>query len=159
VVRVSLEEFLRTGVFGPVEFGITGDEILAALGAPDGVFTRRRSRRPTGFEYGDVELYLMSAKDNRLCAVYLDHFGVPQGNELLCLDPWWLRGGMPRPEAEAGLRRAGISFTPTEIPDPSMDGIVTASGVTLGFIREDEEYSPPAGLYNIYRDLHAQMAG
>ncbi|HEX9423188.1 MAG TPA: hypothetical protein VF899_08095 [Pyrinomonadaceae bacterium] len=47
-VRVSLEEFLRTGVPGPVEFGITGDEILAVFGAPETILTRRKSRRPTG---------------------------------------------------------------------------------------------------------------
>ena len=159
MIIVSLEEFLRTGVFGPVEFGMTGDEILALLGAPDFVFTRRRSRRPIGFEYGHVEFYLIDAKDNRLCTINLNHFDMPEGNESLRLDPWWVRGGLPRPEAEAALNRAGISFLPAEVADPSMDGIVTASGVTLGFIREDEEFSPPAGLYSIYRDLRAQMVG
>jgi hypothetical protein len=66
---------------------------------------------------------------------------------------------MPRPEAEATLTRAGIPFLPAEAPDPSMDGIMTAAGVTLGFIREDEECSPPAGLYSICRDMRAEMAG
>ena len=75
----------------------------------------------------------------------------------LGLDPWWLRGAMPRPEAEAALTRAGIRYLPTVMRDPSMDGIVTASGVTMGFIRDDEEFSPPAGLYSICRDLRDQM--
>jgi hypothetical protein len=157
VIKVSLEEFLRTGVFGPVEFGMTGEEILAAFGPPDTVFTRRRSRRPTGFEYGDVEFYLVGATDDRLCTINLNHFDVPRGSGLLALDPWCLRGAMPRPEAEAALAQAGISSLPTAMPDPSMDGIVTPLGVTLGFIREDEEFSPPAGLYSIGRDLRAQM--
>jgi hypothetical protein len=79
LIRVSLEDFLRTGIFGPVTFGMAADEILAALGAPDTVFTRRRSRRPTGFEYGDVEFYLADADDARLCTIYLDHFDIPKG--------------------------------------------------------------------------------
>ena len=135
VIIVSLEELLRDGVFGPVEFGMAGDEILSALGAPDTVFTRRRSRQPTGFEYGDVEFYFIDAIDHRLCTINLNHFEVPKGNASLGLDPWWLRGGLPRPEAEARLALAGIPFAPTVMPDPTMDGIVTASGVTLGFIR------------------------
>ena len=157
VIKVSLEDFLRTGVFGPVEFGMTGDEILSFFGPPDSVFTRRKSHRPTGFEYGDVEFYFMNAKDNRLYAIYLDHFDVPTGSGLLSLDAWRLRGAMSQADVEAALTEANISFQPTEMPDPSMDGVVTAAGVSLGFIREDEEFSPPAGLYNIYRDVRAQM--
>jgi hypothetical protein len=93
-VKVSLEDFLRTGVFGPVEFGMSGDEILSFLGPPDAIFTRRKSRRPTGLEYGDVEFYLMDAKDIRLCAIYLDHFDIPTDGGLLSLDSWCLRGAM-----------------------------------------------------------------
>ena len=152
-----MEDFLRTGVLGPVEFGMTGDEILALLGPPDTVFTRRKSRRPTGFEYGDVEFYLMDAKDDRLSTIYLDHFDVPKGSGFLSLDSWCLRGTMSRSDVESALTQAGITFQPTQMADPTMDGIVTAAGVELGFIREDEEFSPPAGLYSICRDMRVQM--
>ena len=157
-VKVSMEDFLRTGVFGPLKFGMTGEEIQAILGPPDFTFMRAKTGRPTGFEYGDVEFYFLSDRDSRLCAIYLDEFDIPRGNSVLALDPWRLRAAMSQADAEAALRQAGISFRPVSMPDPKMDGIVTASGVELGFIREPSEpYSPPAGLYNISRSLRDHM--
>lgn len=154
---VSLKDFLLTGVFGEIQFGMTSNQILEILGSPDTVFTRRKNPRPTGFEYGDVEFYFVSSKDNRLCSIYLDHFNVPKGSQLLNLDAWILRGTLSQEEVEYGLTEAGISFQPIDLPDSSMNGVVTLGGVVLGFIRESEEYSPPAGLYNISLSLYENM--
>jgi hypothetical protein len=156
-MNVSLKDFLKTGVFGAIEFGMTSDQILETLGSPDTVFTRRKNPRPTGFEYGDIEFYFVSSKDNRLCSIYLDHFDVPKGSQFLNLDAWILRGTLSQAEVQSALTEAGILFEPTQVPDPTMNGIVTEGGVVLGFIRETEEYSPPAGLYNISRELRAEM--
>jgi hypothetical protein len=90
-MNVNLKEFLRTGVFGEIKIGMTSDQILEILGSPDTVFTRRKNPRPTGFEYGDVEFYFVSSKDNRLCSIYLDHLNIPKGSQLLNLDAWILR--------------------------------------------------------------------
>ncbi|HEY0657882.1 MAG TPA: hypothetical protein VGD05_05385 [Pyrinomonadaceae bacterium] len=148
-MNVSLKDFLKTGVFGAIEFGMTSDQILEMLGSPDTIFTRRKNPRPTCFEYGDVEFYFFSSKDNRLSSIYLDHFDIPKGSQLLNLDAWILRGTLSQSEVESVLTEAGISFQPKEMSDSSMDGIITEGGVVLGFIRESEEYSPPSGLYNI----------
>ena len=157
VVNVSLEDFLRTGIFGTIEFGMTSHQIQEMLGTPDFVFTSSKSTRPTGFEYGDVEFYFVSAKDNRLCAIYLDEFDVPKGSQLLNIDAWQLRSGKLQAEIETDLTQAGIKFQLTEIPDPTMNGIVTEGGVKLGFIFEADEFSAPKGLYNISRELRAEI--
>ena len=159
VIHVSLENFLRTGIFGAIEFGMTSHQILEMLGTPDFVFTRGKTTRPTGFVYGDIEFYFVSAKDNRLCAIYLDEFDVPKGSQLLDINAWQLRSGKLQAEIETALTQAGIKFHSIEMPDPTMNGIETESGVTLGFIFEADEFSAPKGLYNISRELRNEMEG
>jgi hypothetical protein len=157
IINVSLKEFLRTGIFGTIKFGMSSHKIQELLGTPDFVFTGSRSTKPTGFEYGDVEFYFISTKDNRLCAIYLDEFDVPKGNQILNIDAWQLRSGKSQAEIETALIQAGIKFQPTKMPDPTMNGIVTEGGVQLGFIFEADEFSAPKGLYNISRELRAEM--
>ena len=94
IVNVNLEEFLRTGVFGAVEFGLTREQVLKMLGEPDFTFTRGKKKVPTGFEYGDAELYFLTYEDNRLCAIYFDEFKIPKGSQRLNIDACWLRATM-----------------------------------------------------------------
>jgi hypothetical protein len=153
-INVSLKDFLLTGILNPIKFGMTSNELKDILGEPDTVWTKRKSRRPTGFEYGEIEFYFTDSNDNRLCTIYLDHFDIPKGNEALNLDAWWIRGGLSRPDVEKALTEAGITFSPTQVADPTMEGIITSSGVVLGFTKPEE---PFPGLYNICRDWREQF--
>lgn len=157
VVNVNLEAFLRTGVFGAIEFGLTSDRILKMLGEPDFIFTSGKNRKPTGFEYGDAELYFVSSVNNRLCSIYFDEFKIPEGSQNLVIDACWLRAEMSQIEAEIELTQAGIKFQSTRMPDPTMSGILTEGGVTLGFIFEADEHTAPTGLYNISCELRDKM--
>jgi hypothetical protein len=156
-INVSFEDFLRTGNFGVIKFGMTSGQILNLLGEPDFVFTHSKSKRPTGFEYGDIEFYFISHKDSRLCAIYLDEFDIPKGSQHLNIDAWKLRSEMPQSEVEEILIQANIKFQPTEMPDSTMNGIITEGGVELGFIFYADEFSAPEGLYNISRSLRHEM--
>lgn len=155
-IKVNLEDFLRTGVFGAIRFDLTGDQIRAMLGVPNFTFTTGKSHKYVGFEYGDVEFYFISSSDNRLCGIYLDDFDVPKGSKNLILDPWCLQATMSRLEVESALTLSKISFHVITMADPTMEGILTNGGVTLGFIKELTEFSPPLGLYSISRDLRSK---
>ncbi len=157
IVNVNLEELLRTGIFGAVEFGSTSSQVLKMLGEPDFTFTRSKNKIPIGFEYGDAELFFLSEKDNSLCGIYFDEFKIPKGNQRLNIDACWLKGTMSQAEVETSLTQAGIKFQYTEMPDSTMNGIITEGGITLGFIIEVNEFSPPLGLYNIYREVREEI--
>lgn len=73
-LQISLKDLLRDGSFGPVELGMSREEVKEILGPPDGVMTRRKDKTPTAFVYGKQEFYFVSSTDNRLCAIYLDQF-------------------------------------------------------------------------------------
>lgn len=158
IIEVNFEDFLRTGNFGEIQFGMTSNEILNLLGEPDFVFTHEKSERPTGFEYGNIEFYFVSHKDNRLCSIYLDEFNIPKGSQFLKIDAWKLHSGMSQTETEEFLIQAKIAFHPTNMPDSTMNGIITEGGVELGFIFEADEFSAPEGLYNISRCLRDEMS-
>lgn len=136
MVRVALEEFLRTGDFGPFRIGMPIADVRAALGAPDEVAraTRRPSRKPTCLKYGNIEFHA-DRPDGRLVLIHFDSFGVPRGGEALQLDPWFVASGvLPEAAAEA-LTARGVSFTTSA---PEADGEVrmrTAGGVELLFAR------------------------
>jgi hypothetical protein len=55
VVNIKLEDFLRTGLFGPVKFGMTREELKLILGEPDYSHQRRKDKYLILFQYGDIE--------------------------------------------------------------------------------------------------------
>jgi hypothetical protein len=56
MVSVSLNDFVATGVFGPVALGSASEAVKAALGEPqDTGRTFRKCLRPNFWKYGDVE--------------------------------------------------------------------------------------------------------
>ena len=51
----TLNDFLATGSLGPLHFGMTADEVVAALGQPDGGAVQRKQR---GLKYGALQLWV-----------------------------------------------------------------------------------------------------
>ena len=134
-VSVSLLDFLRTGVFGAVRWGLSRAELEALLGTPDGTANRsRRDRHPTVFVYGDFEFYI-APQDDLLYAVHCDNFSVPRGNAMLAVEPWILRYGLPLVEAEAGLMAEGIAFRKSDAADAVR--LYAESGASLTFSTDD----------------------
>ncbi len=158
VVFIKLEDFLRTGVFGPIQFGMTREALIQILGEPDCISQRRKDKHPTRLEYGDFEFYFVSSQDNRLCAIYLDNFDDIKGNERLKVDTWFLKGQLSLAATEEQFRRADLRFRQAPHYDPTVDCLKTDSGVELGFCKAPSPWSePPGGLYYISYDLRNAM--
>ena len=79
--------------------------------------------------------------------IYLDHFRVPYGGQRIALDPWIIKGGLSRQEAEVELARKGLSFKEVDASwsEGTHEMIELESGVRLTFV-EEEDWS---GLYAV----------
>ena len=91
-MKISIEEFLRTGRFGPIEIGIAKCEAISILGAPD-------SEADLG-ETGSILLYawyeLFFNHEETLCSIQNDNYN-PEikdsysfSNDSFQIDPWFL---------------------------------------------------------------------
>ncbi len=134
---VQLEEFLRTGEFGPVWMGMSRDDLLRALGEPERLgATSREQPIAAIWKYGDFEFHF-DPRTQLLALVYADAFDVPRGALGLAIEPGWLRGGLP---LETALQRLGEAelFGAMRVPDydPAHAVLELESGVLLGFNTE-----------------------
>lgn len=154
MVAISLQEFLLTGVLGPVHLGMTREQVRHALGEPDALGgTSRKYRTPTIWKYGTIEL-LYHPGNPHLQTIYMDGFEVPNGGSRMQLDSWVIRGGLSVEEVEAALAAAAIDYTRRPWRTTS-EGIllVTLAGVEMGFLLEEEAYSPSPGLFFILKSM------
>ena len=160
VIRVSMREWLRSGLFGPVRLGMSRAQVHGLLGPPDDTGgTSRRYRTPAIWKYGDIEFHFGRRDDDRLHLIYLDHFAVPTGGRAIALDPWIVRGGLRRPDVEQHLDACGIPYDHATGPDPtSSTCLVVSSGVVLDFVERQETRSPPPGLFAIFCPAQANQS-
>lgn len=135
MLRISLEEFLRTGRFGPVEVGMHELDVEKWLGVTEwkGGETRKH-RHPCIWKYGSIEFHF-DHETRCVWLIFTDHFELPLvGGGHFELDPWILAGNLTRADAEAELRAAGIAYQLRRYKgDPEADEIVTAGEVSLIF--------------------------
>src|SRR6185503_14848998 len=95
--NISLKDFLRTGEFGSVKFGLDRTEVTEILGRPDDIGGASQKYREPGFwKYGDVELFF-DRQTRRLCLILMNFWepNFPRGGVAINLDPWIIRGGLP----------------------------------------------------------------
>jgi len=152
VIEIDLQDFLRSGALGPVQVGMTRDQVRHELGEPDATGgASRQYRTPSIWFYGSLEL-IFERSGPELVSIHLDGFDVPSGCNRIVLDPWCIRGAMPLEEAETALGLAGIGFSrhPWRAT-PNGTLVVTQSNVEMGFILEEEEFGSPAGLFFIMK--------
>jgi hypothetical protein len=146
-VTVQLEEFLRTGEFGPVRLGMTRDDLVRTLGEPADLGGASRSQpRPPIWRYGDVEFHFDPTTE-LLHLVFADDFDQIHGALGLAVEPGWLRGGLPLEVALAQLVDAGLQHA-VRVPDydPGQVVLELESGVLLGFVAAPEHPSGKRGL-------------
>lgn len=152
MIAVSLRDFLRTGTFGPVQLGLSREQVQQRIGLPDATGgTSRKYRIPAVWKYGDIELYYERGAD-RLIGIYMDDFETLSGGTSIDLDAWLVQGGWPLEEARQALVEAELGFS--EQPwngEPEGTLLVTVAGVHLGFIGEQRECCPPVGLHHVSR--------
>ena len=152
VIHVSMREWLQSGLFGPVRLGMSRAQVQELLGPPvSSGGTSRRYRTPAIRKYGDIELHFGRREDDRLHLIYLDYFAIPTGGRAIALDPWIMRGGLPRLDVEQHLDACGIPYCHAAGPDlTGSTCLVVDSGVVLQFIDQQEACSPPPGLFAIF---------
>jgi hypothetical protein len=145
--QVDLEQFLRDASFGPVRLGMSFDEVVAVVGAPDFIETRRRTNL-TAAHYGHIEFYFDHLQEKRLVTIYSDHFHELDGGSALQFEPWILRGQVSQAVVEEELRLNDIRFAQAQSPSPELTSIKTEGGVELyfGVVAEGENWP---GLYSI----------
>jgi hypothetical protein len=137
IVEVDILEFLRTGSFGPVGFGMSRAQLEELLGPADDVgIAFRKDKHPTIFKYGDIEFYIDSAQD-RLYAIHSDYFTILEGNARLQLEMHGIDSRTTFSQTKEILHRASIRFS-EQVNAFGISELVTEGNVTLGF--GDDEF-------------------
>ncbi|MBC8141930.1 MAG: hypothetical protein H7Y38_10870 [Armatimonadetes bacterium] len=145
-IFVSLLNFVRTGGFGKVQFGIRRAELFALLGEPDGTAkANRRDSHPTIFLYGGWEFYVHADAD-ALYGIRCDTGEHLRGGDTLVVDPWRLRFGLPIADAESALLAEGIAF---EVRKAERETRLIIGGGAALFFATDPEYYDGTGLWAI----------
>ncbi len=147
MITVSMQEWFRTGIFGPVRLGMSRAQVQELLGPPDDVGgTSRKYRTPSTWKYGDIEFYF-GGRDDPLQSLFTDTFQVPSGGHAIALDPWIVRRGIRWGEVERQLVVCGIEYRGVDWPfNDNTTRITVGPCVVLTFVDRWEPYSSPPGL-------------
>lgn len=132
MISVSLRDFAATGMFGPIQLGMTRTEIEQLLGTPELWGTEKHCGVATIWRYSEIEFYF---EKNKLFMVFTDHDTLANGGNACAIDPWIIRPGLPGDELETALRGERIEFT---VSRPNHDLrqrlILTAGSVEFSFV-------------------------
>ena len=139
---------MQTGRFGPIAFGMTHEELQTTLGEPDAVSVpRRRRHKPDILKYGDFEFHFT---EGHLELIFVDTFtgssAAPQGGSRLLLDPWIIRGGLPRSAFEKAIIDIGLSYRQVLAPVSYYVWLCLQSGVVVGFSEGEANANEVVGL-------------
>ena len=108
-IAVSMQDFLRTGEFGPVSLGLTRRQLRDCLGNPEdwGPYPKAEQHAAI-WKYGDVEFFFHFQED-ALGGIFADHIGTLKGGGAIDLDPWVLSGNLTVKQALRDFDGADIS--------------------------------------------------
>jgi hypothetical protein len=143
-MKISLQEFIKTGHFGPVNACVTRTGLRTLLGPPDDFGCPPTSEDKAGiWKYGDMEFHFDSEKDDaRLFLVFSDALeregvDVLHGGKRIDLDTWIIRRDLKQEELEQALFTSGLPFR-CHVPsyDERQTLVETEAGVTVGFYHE-----------------------
>ncbi len=167
MLQVSMLDFLQTGIFGPVRFGMTREELQAALGPPDMIGASNykfQKGRPGFFTYGVFEFHFdFDLPIEPLCLIFVDELQEHpklHGGAAFSVDPWILAADLTADTLVKELRRLGtvVEAGPCE-PEPDDVCVTTGPGVRVVFVLKEKEHSAPIGLYSIYRAAPGSLTG
>jgi len=146
-VSVSMQDFLRTGEFGPVRLGISRRQLRDHLGEPENWGPAPRAKHNASiWKYGDIEFHF---NGDTLWLIFADDVENLHGGRAIDLDPWVLDGGALEEQVLKDLAAADISYQ--RIPwtlDDATERFLVGAGVELLFLDEtqhmfcDEGVSP-----------------
>lgn len=151
MIVVSLKEFFRTGLFGPIELGMTRNEIISLLGTPDiwGPSNARSFETATIWKYCDVEFYF--TREHRLFQIFCDNIEISEDCEKMRIDYWVIHNQMAAETLKLALNQENIDYSIREVPAlPGVIEIVTQELVRVccRIEREPDDEFEELGLYS-----------
>lgn len=137
-VVVSLQDFLRTGEFGPVCLGVSRDRLRGLLGAPENWGPHPSGQRlATIWKYGDIEFHFSG---DTLWLIIADDVETLDGSTAFKLDPWILNGEATVETVLTGLEEAHIPCQRIERTiDDATERFRVGAGIELLF-RDKTQY-------------------
>lgn len=148
MLMVSIEEFARTGRFGPIQLGVTRDTLRSIIGYPDCWSGSDANSLETAsiWKFGDIEFYFDVC--DRLYMVYADNFDVPSGGNAFSIEPWVVRMCCDVDVFKDALRSGQITFSVETLPSylPGQIEIKTIGDVVFRFQIEAKDEFDRLGL-------------
>ena len=148
-VSVSMQDFLRTGEFGPVRLGISRRQLRGHLGEPEDWGPAPRAKHNAAiWKYGDIEFHFHFREDS-LVGIFADGVEELRGGGAIDLDPWVLNGAALEEQVLKDL--AAVNIACERIPwahEDATERFRVGAGVELLFLDEtqhmfcDEGVSP-----------------
>jgi hypothetical protein len=133
---VSLDSFARDGYLGPLEIGVSRQEISDKLGPPP-MWSGASLETGDIWKYGDLELHFA---DDVIWLIHFDWFDIPTTGGALDLDPWVIRHGMSLAELGDACRKGNIAFSvEPDVRNPDCVKLVTSGGVEFVVDTEGDE--------------------
>ncbi|BDY04671.1 hypothetical protein [Ferrimonas sp. YFM] len=140
-MKIRIEEFLKSGRFGPLELGTSKDLAIASLGEPD--CDADLGKTGSILLYGWYELFFN--RENQLHSIQNDNYDPSRKesylfkNEKIEIDPWFLNealnqciGDISRALEEKGMEYEVIDYY-------GRDAIKLKSGVVIDFDEEEND--------------------
>ena len=143
-VKIDFRDFLKTGQFGPVQLGMTQDEVRQLLGNPQdwgGQFpwkTNELGQNATSddsypiWKYDEMEFHF-GDQERRLWLIWCDHLDLLKSDGKVFQLFRWVFETVPlsREKLEQGLTSEGIDYT---VKDLKYHGqLMLASGVEISY--------------------------
>ncbi len=141
-ITVSMQDFLRTGEFGPVRLGMSRGQIRGLLGEPEEWGPSPRAKHNAGiWKYGDIEFYFHH-KEDTLVTIFADHVEELKGGRAIDIDPWIFKGSATVRHVLRDLEDADIAFQRIDWKaDDTTERFQVGAGVDLLFW-DEVQYGP-----------------
>ena len=132
-----MQDFLRTGAFGPIRLGISRRHLRGHLGEPEDWGPTPRAKHNAGiWKYGDIEFHF---NGDVLWLIFADNVEKMQGGRAIDLDPWVLDGGALVGHILESLAAAYIPYQPMPWAlDDATERFLGGAGVELLFLDETQ---------------------
>ncbi len=134
-----MQDFLRSGEFGPIRLGISRDQLRGHLGNPEdwGPFPKSE-RRATIWKFGDIEFHF-HFKEDALVGIFADGVEKLRGGGAINLDPWVFNGGVLVEQVLESLAEANIPYQRIHQDlDDNTERFQVGGGVELLFLDETQ---------------------
>jgi hypothetical protein len=145
-----MQDFLKTGEFGPIRLGISRRQLRGHLGEPEDWGPAPRAKHNAGiWKYGDVEFHFSG---DTLWLIFADNVENLDGGKAIDLDPWTLNGAATVESVLQTLVEAHIPCQRIEWTlDDGTERFRVGVGVELLFLDETRHLFDSDGVSSLAR--------